>query len=1069
MSDLLTKYIVKIEYNLQMGSGVIVNNTHFRDYFYIFTAKHIFFESNSKVIDMNSDSIIKKEIRLYNPLFDFNSQIKLEIIDIDSSYDFLIIKISNFSHEILEKCKTHIFEGKLDKNFLVQGFPAIRDRKDTKYDTYYFTFKHTCSNPKYFELDATKSLTVRAKDGNANYETSGLSGSGLFYINSREDIALVGILTNSATNQGIVCFDVREIVKEIENKLGISLPIIKEQKKQSRQLTKNLGTIKNFIGRTKELQEIKNRLDSNSFLVINGIGGIGKSSLATAFLEKSYQDYDYFGFIVALKDLKSSLFNELEGSLRLKNFDNIEKNFEEAIRGLRELEGSKLLVIDDMQDIANQKEVINTLLNLKYHGFKILFTSRQKLQNIDSLPLASLSPKDAKELFLTYHQTKEIKRVETIINHIGYHALFVELIAKTIENEGYSLDEILDKFDRGELSKIDYTDEFNGEENLLSESLNKLFELQKKEITGHYLLLLKKMATLPSIDIEYLRLEEILTYYTSPTSQKTNFWYKIFKSSKQNSYKLSKKSLKGQLNFLVARGWLIKKEDKYYLHQIIKEYILTFHSPIFREIEGVIDYFNSITKTVADFQKAVEFKEDIIYFESLDRVLEKIDKKGDNPSEFFNRFGAIYLRLGEYQKAETAFLKGLKIREELFGKQHLSTASSYNNLATVYDGLGIYDKAEIFYLKVIEIKEKMLSKNDPKKSIIYNNLAVLYEKIEAYQEAEIFYQKALILKMNHLGENHPSTATSYHNLAVLYSSMGRYKDAEPLYIRSIKIKERLLGKEHPDTAISYSGLAGFYSKVEEHEKAKEFHLKALKIQEKFLGERHPDTIHSYHKLASIHSLKEEYKEAESLFIKTLQLHREVLGEYHFHTAIVYGNFATLYEKIGDYNKSESFYLQSLTILKKIFGEKHSEIAQGYSYLAQLYDTTKKYKKSEQLYLKAIKIQDEVLEKNHPKKVFTYRYLATLYQKIEENKKAEIFFLKSLDMCQKVFEKMHIQTVVSHMVLFSFYSKTGEHNQELKHLKEVIFILEKISPNNPNLEGLKLVYKKRNEQIDEHKV
>ena len=44
-----------------MGSGVIVNNTHFRDYFYIFTAKHIFFESNSKVIDMNSDSIIKKK------------------------------------------------------------------------------------------------------------------------------------------------------------------------------------------------------------------------------------------------------------------------------------------------------------------------------------------------------------------------------------------------------------------------------------------------------------------------------------------------------------------------------------------------------------------------------------------------------------------------------------------------------------------------------------------------------------------------------------------------------------------------------------------------------------------------------------------------------------------------------------------------------------------------------------------------------------------------------------------------------------------------------------------------
>ncbi len=40
----------------------------------------------------------------------------------------------------------------------------------------------------------------------------------------------------------------------------------------------------------------------------------------------------------------------------------------------------------------------------------------------------------------------------------------LNFVAKTIKNEGYSLDEIIEKFEKGELSQIEFIDEEQGDE-----------------------------------------------------------------------------------------------------------------------------------------------------------------------------------------------------------------------------------------------------------------------------------------------------------------------------------------------------------------------------------------------------------------------------------------------------------------------------------------------------------------------------------------------------------------------------------------------------------------------------
>ncbi len=82
-----------------------------------------------------------------------------------------------------------------------------------------------------------------------------------------------------------------------------------------------------------------------------------------------------------------------------------------------------------------------------------------------------------------------------MINYLGLHTLFIKLVAETIENEGYSLDDILAKFENGELSKIEFIDEESGDEVTFNHNLQELFSMHN--LKDEYILLLKQLSILP--------------------------------------------------------------------------------------------------------------------------------------------------------------------------------------------------------------------------------------------------------------------------------------------------------------------------------------------------------------------------------------------------------------------------------------------------------------------------------------------------------------------------------------------------------------------------------------------
>ena len=539
-----------------------------------------------------------------------------------------------------------------------------------------------------------------------------------------------------------------------------------EKHKVPKQLSSKLGGKEKIIGREKELNDIDDKLkDPNALLLINGIGGIGKSTIASYYLYIQKEQFDYYGFFDGL----DGFVPELRSSLGIKS-EKSEEAFLEALTKLRTLEGKKLLVFDDLKISDTNRWQLERILALTNSGYKVLFTSRETIDNVNDYPLDVLSLEDTKKLFKSIYPTKteeDEELLEKILGYLDNHAFFVEKTAYSVKRS-QSLQDILNKFESGEFPRVcvRYKENFN---NLL----NELFSFGS--LDDEEALTLKCLSSLPSIEIGLEKLQY------------------IFQRQKDVEFE-------NLLDYLCEKGWLGKLEGGYKLHQIIKEYIIANHTPSFEDLKIVLEQLGKLMENSSDVQVAVNNRENIVYFESLANLLERLEWGNLEVGTFFHHSGNIQYYLGEYKKAQEYYLKALEIRKKVLGTNHPDTTATYNNLAGLYELKGKYEKALEYYLKALEIREKVL------------------------------------------GTEHPDTATTYNNLARHYWSKGKYEKALEYYLKALEIREKVLGTEHPDTAVSYHNLAIFYFGQRNFEEAYGFMKKAIDIWEKVLPPDHPNLI-----------------------------------------------------------------------------------------------------------------------------------------------------------------------------------------------------------------------------------
>ncbi|SFI68589.1 tetratricopeptide repeat protein [Nitrosomonas sp. Nm34] len=197
----------------------------------------------------------------------------------------------------------------------------------------------------------------------------------------------------------------------------------------------------------------------------------------------------------------------------------------------------------------------------------------------------------------------------------------------------------------------------------------------------------------------------------------------------------------------------------------------------------------------------------------------------------WNELGHLYLRIGELEKAENAYMTVLKI--SCSASDPINQAVAYCNLGIVYKTQGELDQAIDFYQKSFDIEKKLGRKKGMADA--YCNLGIAYKNQGKLDQAIDFYHKSLAI-YEKLGRKE-GMANAYGNLGIAYKKQGKLDQAIGFFQKSLAINEELARRE--SMATDYTNLGQMYRNQGHPDQAVDCWRKSLAL---FQGLRAKDKV-----------------------------------------------------------------------------------------------------------------------------------------------------------------------------------------------------------------------------------
>src|SRR5215467_479059 len=149
-----------------------------------------------------------------------------------------------------------------------------------------------------------------------------------------------------------------------------------------------------------------------------------------------------------------------------------------------------------------------------------------------------------------------------------------------------------------------------------------------------------------------------------------------------------------------------------------------------------------------------------------------------------------------------------------------------------------------------------------------------------YAESRDLNQDTLARRRHALGEYHPDTLNSAHNLAISLRKLGDAQAARELDQKTLDQQRNVMGHDHHATLRSAAILANDLRELGEVEGARDLDQDTLDRRRRVLGDDHPDTLASAGNLAADLRELGDVVAARDLDQDTLDRRRRVLGDDH---------------------------------------------------------------------------------------------------------------------------------------------------------------------------------------------
>lgn len=575
----------------------------------------------------------------------------------------------------------------------------------------------------------------------------------------------------------------RERISNLEKKTIVDISEIPHK------LTSLPFSFSKVYGRQDCIVEMAGILQECPILCISGIRGIGKTSLVLQYLNEYGHTYSHIAWINS-----GTMTNEFL-ALNDELFQNLGLNFTEKDSNIRRqsliidrlsnTRGNNLLVLDNFND---DLAIIGTILSLK--NWKIVITSKLKLEELSTYKLPKLDYKDAKDIFnasLQKHVVLEDSLIRDFFNFVDYNPLAIKLCAKTISNSiDIDLAAIMAHASNRTLDNIEL------EVNLKIEGskgnvqmfryLQDTFELSNLEPFDRFLL--NFLALLPSEDILLNELAEI---------------------GGKEFYTVNKTYFSNSANTLHQNGWIERYDDKIRISPLIQEMILykmkAQNSPYFELYFMFAWLFHRIDEvTLYNPDRSYKY---LKYAESILNSIKYSERDSIEQPLILLEFSLINAYM-VFDKSDKIFLRlvNLKERAELYlDHNDVNLALINNNLGQLYIEKKDFENGIQLLKDAINILRERKDAIAHLKNIINNLISIYIFRWDVANAMQIM-QYGIQIYQDYPQENDFHMGTFQFLIGVIYENAKDYNEAEKCYKLAIIYHTSLPNEKRNDLVLA---------------------------------------------------------------------------------------------------------------------------------------------------------------------------------------------------------------------------------------------------------------------------
>jgi tetratricopeptide (TPR) repeat protein len=281
-------------------------------------------------------------------------------------------------------------------------------------------------------------------------------------------------------------------------------------------------------------------------------------------------------------------------------------------------------------------------------------------------------------------------------------------------------------------------------------------------------------------------------------------------------------------------------------------------------------------------------------------------------SEIYYYLGRAYEVLGKKKRAIEYYGQALEICKK--GKNRQGESDMLNNLGLVYNALGKKQEALRYYEQALAISREVGDRGGEGTTL--NNLGGVYNALGKKQEALSYYEQALAIRRE-VGDR-GGEGTTLNNLGLVYNALGKKQKALSYFEQALAIRREVGDRGGEGTTLNNLGLV--YNALGKQEEALGYFEQALAIRRE-VGDRGGEGT-TLNNLGGVYDALGKQEEALGYYEQALAIGREV-GDRGGEGATLW-NIGALYFEQARYDVA----LASLFLAREIFEEVQSPNLDG---------------------------------------------------------------------------------------------------------------------------------------------